>query len=69
MRIQPGNGLFPPGQNGAPNFKKGYRQMPACGFTTVFSPLNRFAFGNDGFEAPAQSGLRLSATPFANFAP
>jgi len=69
MRIHPGNGLFPPGQGGAPNFKKGYRQMLAWGFTTDFSPLKRFAFGNDGFEAPAQSGLRLSARPFANFAP
>jgi hypothetical protein len=54
MRIHPGNGFFPPGQGGAPNFKKGYTQLLAWGFTTVFSPLQRFAFGNDDFEAPAQ---------------
>jgi hypothetical protein len=69
MRIRPGNGLFPPGQGGAPNFKKGYTQMLAWGFTTVFSPSERFVFGTDDFEAPAQSGLRLSTRPFANFAP
>jgi hypothetical protein len=69
MRIHPGNCLFPQGQGGAPNFKKGYTQMLAWGFATVFSPLQRFAFGNDGFEAPAQSGLRLSAGLIANFAP
>jgi hypothetical protein len=38
MRIHPGNGFFPPGQGGAPNFKKVYTQMPTLGFTTVFSP-------------------------------
>jgi hypothetical protein len=69
MRILPGNRLFPPRQGGAPNFKKVYTRMLAWGFTTAFSPLQRFAFGDDDFEAPAQSGLRPSARPFANFAP
>jgi len=69
MRIHPGNCLFPPRQGGAPNFKKVYTQMLVWSFTTAFSPLQRFSFGNDDFEAPAQSGLRLSAGRIANFAP
>jgi hypothetical protein len=69
MRIHPGNGFFPSGQGGAQNFKKGFTQMLSWSFTTVFSPQRRFAFANDDIEAPAQSGLRLSARPFANFAP
>ena len=48
MRIHPGNGLFPPRQSGAPNFKKGLRletieKIERLRRTGLPKPLDLFA--------------------------
>jgi hypothetical protein len=61
MHVHPGNGFFPPGRGGAPNFKKVYAQMLAWGFTTAFSPLG--PGGNDFAELKNFSARDDSPAP------